>query len=287
MKKQKSNEKIDLSLTRQQKFNFDSKKIEDELDVKKDLYRKRNEVISLKKKLAKLEKNINKYKGTIILLSLLVIFLLIISISLFYIHINYEPKTITKEVIKELGGENIVFLGDSITYQYDLKKYYGDKIHLVNSGIDGNTTTDILSNMEERVYRYNPTKVVLLIGTNDIPYKSEEEIENNIIDIVNSIKKNRPNCKIYLESIYPVNDTNNDKINHGMVRGRKNEKIKNLNKKLERFAIETKDVTYINLYDSLLDENGNLNIDYTREGLHLTDEGYEVITKILKQKIKI
>ena len=45
----------------QQKFNFDSKKIEDELEVEKKLYKKRNEVISLKRKILELEKSKNRY----------------------------------------------------------------------------------------------------------------------------------------------------------------------------------------------------------------------------------
>ena len=34
-------------------------------------------------------------------------------------------------------------------------------------------------------------------------------------------------------------------------------------------------------YD-LLDKDGNLNLDYTEEGLHITDKGYKVITDVLK-----
>lgn len=287
MNKTDKTKDLDLSLTMQQKFNFDSKKIEDEINSEKKLYKKRSEIIFLKKKILKLEKIKNRYMIYIrILISCLL--LLIIGISyLYYNHIKYEPKIVTKTVAKYVGGENIVFVGDSITYQYNLKDYYDDKYHLVNSGIDGNTTSDILNDMENRIYRYNPTKVVLLIGTNDIPYKSEKEIENNIKTIIDNIIDNRPNCEIYLESIYPVNDTDDEKISHDMVRKRKNEKIMNINKNLKSLAKNEKKVTYINMYDYLLDENGNLKIEYTKEGLHLNNDGYKVVTKVLKENIKM
>ena len=42
-------------------------------------------------------------------------------------------------------------------------------------------------------------------------------------------------------------------------------------------------IEYINLYDELVDKDGNLNIDYTKDGLHMSEEGYEVITKKLKK----
>lgn len=287
MKKSDKTKEIDLSLTMQQKFNFDSKKIEDELENEKKLYKRKNEIIKLKKELLMLEKSKNKYKFVILLLIIFSFFTATLSFIYIYKYETFEPKTITKKVVKTLGDENIVFVGDSITYQYNLEKYYKDKIHVVNSGIDGNTVNDILDNSYERIYRYNPTKVFLLIGTNDVPYKDEKVIEDGIKKIVNSIRKNRSNCEIYLESIYPVNDTDNEKISHPMVNGRKNEKIMNINKELKAFADKTKNVTYINMYDKLLDENGNMKLEYTREGLHLSDEGYKVVTSVLSKYLKV
>ena len=287
MKKSDKTKEIDLSLTMQQKFNFDSKKIEDELENEKKLYRRKNEIIKLKKELLMLEKSKNKYKFVILLLIIFSFFTATLSFIYIYKYETFEPKTITKKVVKTLGDENIVFVGDSITYQYNLEKYYKDKIHVVNSGIDGNTINDVLDNLYERIYRYNPTKVFLLIGTNDVPYKDEKVIEDGIKKIVNSIRKNRSNCEIYLESIYPVNDTDNEKISHPMVNGRKNEKIMNINKELKAFADKTKNVTYINMYDKLLDENGNMKLEYTREGLHLSDEGYKVVTGVLSKYLKV
>ena len=249
MEKSVKNKETDLSLTMQQKFNFDSKKIEDELENGKKLYRRKNEIIKLKKELLILEKSKNKYKVVVLLLIILLFFMSTLSFIYIYKYETFEPKTITKKVVKTLGDENIVFVGDSITYQYNLEKYYKDEIHVVNSGID------------------------------------EYVIEECIKKLVTNIKKNRPNCDIYLESIYPVNDTDNEKISHSMVHGRKNEKIISINKTLKKFADKTENVTYINMYDKLIDEDGNMKLEYTREGLHLSDEGYKVVTKELSKYI--
>lgn len=212
-----------------------------------------------------------------------ILFILLLGFSSFsvYIFITYKPKAITKTVEKVVLDENIVFLGDSITYRYNLEKYFPNN-SVVNSGIDGNNTQDILDNLKERVYRYNPSKVFLLIGTNDILYKDKEEIIDNIKKIIDNIKKERPNCKIYLESIYPINDTDDGKIDHDTVGTRKNDDIKKINKELELYASKN-NITYINMYDQLIDEDGNLNLEYTREGLHLSDKGYEVVTDNLKK----
>ena len=58
-----------------------------------------------------------------------------------------------------------------------------------------------------------------------------------------------------------------------------------VNKSLEKLADE-EDVTYINLYDKLIDKNGNLKLEYTSNGLYISDDGYEKITEILTKYLK-
>lgn len=191
-----------------------------------------------------------------------------------------------QKVVEEVVDENILFLGDSLTHRYDLSKYY-EKFNVVNSGIDGNKTSDILSDMKARVYDYNPSKVVLLIGINDLCGDvSGEVVVKNIGEIVKLIKENRPYAKIYLESIYPINKTDDDKIN-GYVRNFSisNDDIVDINKKLESLA-KDENITYIDMFNELVDSDGNLKLEYTEEGLHMSDDGYDKITEFLIKYIK-
>lgn len=182
--------------------------------------------------------------------------------------------------------ENIVFIGDSITYFYDLSKYYKD-LPVINSGIGGYRTDDLYNTLKEKLYVFNPTKVFLMIGTNDfLDDKSDKDIINKIEEIVYAIHDNRPNAHIYLESIYPVNNTNDKKIDKKMVHDRNNKRIKSINKKLKLFCKEEKLCTYIDMYSVLVDNDGNLKLDYTNEGLHISDKGYEVITNMLMPYIE-
>lgn len=229
-----------------------------------------------------------KSKGSFLItfICLIIVFLLGFTLC-FTIDFNriINPKVNIIEKTKVVIDDNYLFLGDSITEQYDLDKYY-DGLPAVNSGIGGDTTDDILDDMEKRVYQYNPSKVFLLIGTNDHSQeKSNEEIVNNIEKIIKLIKKNRPYCEIYLEAVYPVNDTDDDKIDHNSVNGRSNEDIKAINKKLKQLAKKYK-ITYIDMYSLLADEDDNLKLDYTREGLHISDEGYEKITEEIMKYIE-
>ena len=172
--------------------------------------------------------------------------------------------------------ESIVFLGDSITSRYDLNKYFPN-YNVYNSGIAGNMTKDILDNMENRVFVYNPTKVFILIGTNDLVYSGldNDGIKNNIEEIINKIYEKNSNTKIYLESIYPVNNS----LNKEIVETRTNDNIKDLNNKIEKIC--NNKCTYINMYDNLTDKNGNMKRIYTVDGLHLNKIGYKVVASKL------
>lgn len=173
--------------------------------------------------------------------------------------------------------ESIVFLGDSITSRCDLDKYFPN-YNVYNSGIAGNMTKDILDNMENRVFVYNPTKVFMLIGTNDLVYSGldNDGIKNNIEEIINKIYEKNSNTKIYLESIYPVNNS----LNKEIVETRTNDNIKDLNNKIEKICNNNK-CTYINMYDNLTDKNGNMKRIYTVDGLHLNKIGYKVVASKL------
>lgn len=194
--------------------------------------------------------------------------------------IEEAPKVEIKPSKKELlKYENIVFFGDSITEYYDLQKYY-EQMPVVNSGTSGFTTSDLLQKMEEDVYIFNPTKVVLLIGINDMNKTDDDlSIIENIKTITSSINEKRPKAKIYIESIYPVDrerypiliDNNVD-----------NNRIRNVNKMIETLCIE-KGYTYINMFDELNDkELDKLVYEYSKDGLHLSEEGYKVVTQKLK-----
>lgn len=263
--------KDDLSETKQQKFNFEDNQVEDEMDMS-FLTRKPR-----KKSTDIVEKTVYSKSLIIVIIALMVCFLGFI-IYHYTTFNHHKVKVVTKIKEVEKVPDNYLFLGDSITDFYDLDKYYSD-MPVVNSGISGNTTDDILNDMKKRAYQYNPSKVFLLIGTNDLIHdKSNEEIVENVKKIIEGIKENRPKAEIYLESIYPVNRA----LSPSMVNVRKNDDIKEINKELKKYCKDNK-ITYIDMYDLLKDEDDNFDSKYTKDGLHPNDEGYEVITKEIKK----
>lgn len=275
------------TFTEQQKFDFGGELDSiDNLDVSFVEEKKRSKVKkSLEKEYVEpVKKKAYNLLGLVITCFGLTLVLVYFIVTGCYSSTKIVEKVVEKEVIK--NDDNYLFLGDSITDFYDLEKYFSGK-PVVNSGISGHTTKDILNDMKKRVYNYNPSKVFILIGINDLHIGLEkDEVVNNILEIVTLIKKNRPYCEIYLESIYPVNNTDDEKIDHGMIgNSRNNEKVKAVNEELKKLS-KKEDIHYIDLYPLLIDDEGNLKLEYTTEGLHISDEGYEIITKELNKYLE-
>lgn len=211
-----------------------------------------------------------------------IIFVLVLSLVSLNIYAKGDEITTKTEDINK--NENIVFLGDSIFDFFETDLVFSD-LPTVNSGISGNKTTDILADLENRVYKYNPTKVFINIGTNDIAkyegydYATVDEVADNIIEITKNIQKNRPYCKIYLISIYPVH------TEMKFAFGRTNEEIMSINSKIKEYSAVTDGIDYIDAYSQLVDENNQLNPKLTDDGLHPNDLGYAKITEILMKYI--
>ncbi len=235
-------------------------------------------------------KSLNKILNIILLLIFLFLIILFISNNIKLKQINEENIKLKKIILnkneksnskseKLVKNENVVFFGDSITEIYPIDDVY-DSYQIIKSGVSGYTTKDLLNNINKMVYRYNPTKVILLIGTNNImtdtSEKNQDKTISDIEKIATDIKINRPKATLYIESIYPVNRN----IDKGMVNQRDNNTIKNMNKKIKKYCKDNK-ITYIDMYDELTDDDGNFDKKYTYDGLHPNTLGYAKITRIL------
>ncbi len=299
-KQQNTKKTVDLEKTNSFDMVFDEDRLTDNelLDVSfVDGKKNRNKIIDeieavdYREEAKKLDDIVQKKNTELLYTGLIILFSFILGFLVCYVFCDEgiaDTNSREKETLiekKVVVDDNYVFLGDSIFEFYNLDKFY-DGMPIVNSGISGNTTVDILNDLENRVYKYNPSKIVLMIGTNDLVLEtSNDEIVENISKIIDKIKKNRKYAEIYVQSIYPVNNGDDEKINHSMVNIRTNENIKYINQKLENLCVEKK-IHYMDIYSLLADEEGNLKLEYTTEGLHITDEGYQVITEAVKEILK-
>lgn len=197
--------------------------------------------------------------------------------------VNPELRAYQENRLQQLVSENvkapessIVFVGDSITEFFPLKKYLGRDLPLLNRGIAGTDTQWLLEHMKEQTLSVMPSKLFLMIGVNDIGKgRDQSEIIGNISELLNQIRINTYGSEIFLISILPVNE---DVKYAEKVKMRKNQVIKKVNNQLNEFL----GVEFVDLYPILLDEEEQLSEIYTTDGLHLNQDGYEKIAEALK-----
>jgi lysophospholipase L1-like esterase len=212
----------------------------------------------------------------------------ILLVLVFYVLrlIKISTKLKAKQFTKfnaSASPNQIVFLGDSLTDFYQVEEFFHD-YKIYNRGIASDTTKGVLERLQTNVIDIKPSKVFLQIGTNDYLGHKNEYIYNNIIRIVETLKAEIEGVKVYVISLYPVN--HKKKIySRFFTSVRKNKTIVELNKKLKEYCTNN-GITYIDVHSHLIDAKGNLDKKYTVEGLHMSYEGYEVITEVLLPYVK-
>lgn len=180
----------------------------------------------------------------------------------------YKRKALFEET-PDTAGE-IIMLGNSITESGNWKALFPE-INIVNRGISGDVTDGILNRMEE-LTSSKPEKLFLMIGTNDLARgKSVEFITHNIETIIQEIKGQSPKTKIYLQGILPINPKVGQKFSGHKQNGGK---IVATNEILQKMAAEC-GLVFVDLHKAFSDENGHLTTEFTHDGLHLTEAGYQ------------
>jgi lysophospholipase L1-like esterase len=185
----------------------------------------------------------------------------------------YDQRKSLFEILPDMKNE-VVFLGNSITDGSEWSELLQNN-HAVNRGISGDTSEGVLNRLYQ-VTRAQPSKVFLLIGINDLSKNiSQDTVYVNIVRIVSTITRQSPKTKVYVQSIFPVNDTFTKFSNHIT----RTPQVKDLNAKLKNICPKL-GATYIDLFSVLKNPNDDqLNPMYTNDGLHLLGEGYKAWAK--------
>jgi lysophospholipase L1-like esterase len=201
--------------------------------------------------------------------------------------ISYFRPTITSSYYQERqtlfenlspSSSDIYFLGDSLTDGCEWNELFSNP-KIKNRGINGDTTEGILNRIDQ-LAQSKPQKIFIMIGINDLFGNVDKNtILTNYQKIIKVITDNSPKTKIYIESILPFNseiDKTNRKIN--------NQDISNLDNNLKNLS-NNSNIFYIDLYSLFLDSSGQLNPQYTLDGIHLNGKGYIIWKNGISQYI--
>ena len=196
-------------------------------------------------------------------------------------HSTFYYQRATLFEVLPTSKSDIIFLGNSITNGGEWAELLRNP-HAKNRGISGDTTQGVLDRLST-ITKGKPSKIFLLIGTNDLSRgKSVDEVAKNVEKIVERVKRESPATKLYVQSVFPVNPKFNKFLGHM----NRQKDIAVLNAKIKAIAARH-GVTYIDVYKSLVAPSTDvMNPEYTNDGLHLLGKGYQKWVDVLKPYLK-
>lgn len=170
--------------------------------------------------------------------------------------------------LEEVYGD-VIFFGDSITAAGMWKEYF-PYITPVNLGVVGDNIDCLLLRMPQ-VEMLMCDKCFVLIGVNDLIQQST--VENTLIKYETLAQKlsemsEANGTRVYLQSVLPMREGET-------VYSVTNQSIRELNAGIQALA-EQYGMTYIDIHSLMADENGMLESGYSFDGLHLSENGYQV-----------
>ncbi len=195
----------------------------------------------------------------------------------------YRPFSLTKEFMEssdyqsqiqqfkstEIPPSSVVLLGNSIVRQYKSEL----KTPIIKLAING----DILDGLtwREEVLRGKKTShLIISMGVNDIIHGYGYELEK-LSSFIDAFRKSNPTTEIAIFSIGPEN------LERGMFTSpeRIQQEIVEANREIQDYCTAER-ITYLNSYE-LLGDNGKLISEFSTDGLHLNDKGYEIWDKLI------
>lgn len=181
---------------------------------------------------------------------------------------------------------DVVFIGNSITNMMNWYEAFGSRQDIRGRGNSGGLTQEILNNLESMIAG-NPSKVFLMIGTNDLGGSdTPAAVAGRIEQILARIRKEAPGATVYYQSILPS-------LNGSRTKAR----IEGTNDSVKVWIERRKDdkLVYIDLYSKLAAEDGSMmntgtvpakyRDAYSFDGLHLTQKGYRIWMETIKDYV--
>ena len=187
---------------------------------------------------------------------------------------NWTLESWNSSLEQLVYDSDIVFIGDSLTRGENFQEYFPNK-KIVNLGISGDT----LAGISKRAYvisHLTPEMIFIEGGVNSLASNSVNTLATLYESMLVKIMTDNPGAQIFIQSVLPISDSN-------QTRGLTNENIVKFNAKLQEIA-EKHGVTYIDIY-SVYVLNGEMNPEYTKDGVHLKGKYKQLWLKVLTKYI--
>ena len=174
----------------------------------------------------------------------------------------------------------VVFIGDSITEGWNVADLAPSRLEVLNRGIGGQTTPQILLRFRQDVVNLKPAVVHILAGTNDLAGNTGpttlKAIEDNLTSMVEIARASH--IRVVLASVPPALDF---PWRPGL---QPSPRVVALNAWARGYARRRK-LIYADYYSALADAHMGFASNLTDDGVHPNQAGYAVMSPLAGQAI--
>ncbi|WP_339898481.1 GDSL-type esterase/lipase family protein [uncultured Gilvimarinus sp.] len=180
--------------------------------------------------------------------------------------------------VAEAGEARVVFLGDSITDNWDKAQSTWDATfgpyQAANFGIGGDLTQNLLWRLDHgAIEALDPEVVVILIGVNNFLHNntSAQDTFTGVQAVINRVLNGYPNAHIVLQGIFPYGE---------MPDTPERQRVKATNTLIKTLADNDR-IDYYDFGPLFLEADGRISAEIMADRLHPSVRGYEIWAEAL------
>jgi len=171
--------------------------------------------------------------------------------------------------------ETIVFTGSSSVRLWKKLEQEFPNHQIVNSGFGGSQASDLLLFIDELILSYNPKKVFIYEGDNDLWAKKRPiHVLDTTEEIIRRIKVKNPTAQVILIAAKPS-------ISRWKIR----RKYKKLNRKMNRFTKSDPNLYFVDVWNPMLTKRKLKTDIFIEDGLHMNQKGYDIWYSAMKDLV--
>lgn len=171
----------------------------------------------------------------------------------------------------------ILFVGSSsIRLWRDFTQKFG-KYGAINRGIGGAVVNDIIHHTDDLIFRYQPRKIVLYVGENDLTNSATtaDSVLNRTVRLFNLIRSKLPDVPIIYISMKP-----SPSRDHLQAKARAGNDL------VMKFLKTQKKAIFLDIYSPMLTNGKSRPELFLDDMLHMNEKGYKIWEKKLVKHLK-
>lgn len=168
----------------------------------------------------------------------------------------------------------ILFTGSSSIRKWDdLERTFSNYV-VMNRGVGGAVTNDIIYYADQIIFPYHPRQIVLYVGENDLTEKgvTADTIFNRFKDLYTTIRSKLPGVPIVYISIKP----SPSRVQYLPV-------AKQANALIRDYIAKQSHIVFVDVFQLMLDKTGNPRKElFVEDMLHMNGQGYAIWQKAVR-----